>query len=181
MVGLSVESVRRLAELVEKHSLAELTVEENGLCITIKGHEAPANGAAQGDSSAAGALPPVVLAESLPRALELAPAGAEVHPAAMQPAKQTPPVAPLAENLRQITAPMVGVFYRTPAPDAPPYVEIGDQIEEEQTIGLIEAMKVFSEIPSEFGGEVVETPAHNGKLVQQGDPLVVVRVAEELL
>ena len=77
-------------------------------------------------------------------------------------------------HLFRIESPMTGVFYRTPAPDEPSYVEVGDEIEEGQTIGLIEAMKVFSEVPSEVSGRVVDIPAAGGKLVQAGDVLVVV-------
>ncbi len=78
----------------------------------------------------------------------------------------------------QVRAPMTGVFYRAPAPKEPPFVEVGDHIEVGQTIGLIEAMKVFSEVPSEVAGRVVDIPAKNGELVQQDQVLVVVAVEE---
>lgn len=77
-----------------------------------------------------------------------------------------------------VRAPMTGVFYRAPAPKEPPFVEVGDYIEVGQTIGLIEAMKVFSEVPSEVAGRVVDIPAKNGELVQQDQVLVVVAVEE---
>ncbi len=73
----------------------------------------------------------------------------------------------------------MGVFYRAPAPDAPAFVEVGDVIEVGTEVGLIEAMKVFSPIPSEVAGEVVEIPGQNGKLVREGEVLVRVRVTEE--
>ena len=82
-------------------------------------------------------------------------------------------------DIYNIVAPLVGVFYRAPAPDAPPFVEVGDIVEVGMEIGLIEAMKVFSPIPSEVAGEVVAVPASNAGLVQQGEILVRIRVAEE--
>jgi len=82
------------------------------------------------------------------------------------------------EHLFEIASPMIGVFYRRPSPDSLPYVEVGDIIEAEQTVGLIEAMKVFSEVLSEVAGRVVAIPAENCKLVQQGDVLVVIDASE---
>lgn len=148
---VDLEQVKELVKLVEEHNLAELTVEEDGVTITVKGTaacRAPAEHAA------------VPTAEQ--------PTGPPQPKAAAEP----------TANLFRIEAPMVGVFYRAPSPDSPPFVEVGEIIEVGQAVGLIEAMKVFSEIPSEVAGEVVEIPVQNGKLVQQGDVLVVVRLAE---
>jgi acetyl-CoA carboxylase biotin carboxyl carrier protein len=72
-----------------------------------------------------------------------------------------------------VVSPITGVFYRSPSPDAPPFLEIGDRVEEGQTIGLIEAMKVFSEIPADGSGRVVRVLAQSGKLVNQGDTLML--------
>ncbi len=72
-----------------------------------------------------------------------------------------------------VRSPLIGVFYEAPAPDAVPFVEVGDVVAEGQTVCIIEAMKVFNEIKAEWRGRVVAIPAENGALVQAGDPLVV--------
>jgi acetyl-CoA carboxylase biotin carboxyl carrier protein len=73
-----------------------------------------------------------------------------------------------------IISPLVGIYYRASAPDAEPFVSVGDEVEVGQTIGIVEAMKVFNEIPSDRAGVVLATPAEDGKLVQVGQPLVVI-------
>lgn len=73
-----------------------------------------------------------------------------------------------SENWIELCAPMTGVFYRAPSPDAPPYVEVGDVVEEGQIVCLIEAMKVFNEIPADKSGRVVQICAESGQLVEQG-------------
>ncbi len=85
------------------------------------------------------------------------------------------PVAPVAPALVPLASPMVGVFYQAPSPGEPNFVEIGDRIERGQTIGLIEAMKVFNEITAEASGTLVEIPAGNGQLVETGMPLMLLR------
>jgi acetyl-CoA carboxylase biotin carboxyl carrier protein len=72
-----------------------------------------------------------------------------------------------------VRSPLIGIFYRAPAPEAPPLVEIGDQVEEGQPVCVVEAMKVFNEIKAEWSGRVIAIPAENGKLVQAGEPLIV--------
>ena len=89
----------------------------------------------------------------------------------------TAPVAAVAAKpeLVPLPSPMVGVFYLAPSPGEPNFVEIGDRIERGQTIGLIEAMKVFNEITAEASGTLVETPVGNGQLVETGMPLMLLR------
>ncbi len=72
-----------------------------------------------------------------------------------------------------VRAPLIGVFYRAAAPDAPPFVEVGDVVKEGDTLCIVEAMKVFNEIKAEWSGRVLAIPGENGQLVQAGDPLVV--------
>lgn len=79
--------------------------------------------------------------------------------------------------VRTLDAPIMGVFYRSPAPGEPPFVEAGDSIEVGQPIGMIEAMKVFSEVPAEIGGRVATILVENGTLVQPGDPLIALEGA----
>lgn len=156
---IDVNEIRKLVELVEKHHLEELTVEHADVSVTVKG------------KSSRPAIPIVT-------------AGAEQTspPAIEHEAEETAPIEPVAAhegNIVDIVAPLVGVFYRAPAPDAPTFVEVGDVIEVGSEVGLIEAMKVFSPIPSEVAGEVVEIPGQNGKLVREGEVLVRVRLIEE--
>lgn len=90
--------------------------------------------------------------------------------------KPHPPVVSGA-RMAEIRAPLLGVFYRAPAPDAPPYVEVGDWIESGQTVGLVEAMKVFNEIDSEIEGRVADILVASGELVQEGQVLMAVELA----
>lgn len=76
-----------------------------------------------------------------------------------------------------VPAPIMGVYYRSPSPGEPPFVEVGDKVSAGDPIGTIEAMKVFSEVVSEVSGVVVAIPAENGKLVHAGDSLVVIEEA----
>jgi len=97
-------------------------------------------------------------------------------PAEVPDAGYTVPVASAAPavpqtHLVELRAPMTGVFYRAPSPDAPPYVEVGDSVEEGQIVCLIEAMKVFNEVPADRSGKVVEICASSGQLVEQGTVL----------
>ncbi|MBI2864632.1 MAG: biotin carboxyl carrier domain-containing protein [Chloroflexi bacterium] len=77
-----------------------------------------------------------------------------------------------AENTKQVTSPLTGVFYLSPSPTSPPFVEAGDVIEEGQVVGMVEAMKVFNEIKAEWSGRVVRIFARSGELVQTGQALL---------
>jgi acetyl-CoA carboxylase biotin carboxyl carrier protein len=84
------------------------------------------------------------------------------------------PEAPTVPAGHVIESPLVGTFYRTPSPDAPPFVEVGDMVEVGQTVAIVEAMKVFNEITADITGRIVAIPAENGKLVQVDQPLVII-------
>jgi acetyl-CoA carboxylase biotin carboxyl carrier protein len=89
---------------------------------------------------------------------------------------KTPPkeVAVTDERLFRITAPLTGVFYSRPRPDAPPFISVGSPIEPGQVVALVEAMKFFNEVRSEVGGVVREIVAKDGQLVRHGDTLIIV-------
>lgn len=72
----------------------------------------------------------------------------------------------------EITSPMVGTFYRAPAPDEPPFVALGDRIAPGQTVCIIEAMKLMNEIEAEISGEIVEIALENGQPVEYGQTLM---------
>ena len=75
-------------------------------------------------------------------------------------------------DLLHIRSPLLGIFYRSPSPEAEAFVAVGELVEVGQTIGVVEAMKVFNEITSEVAGRVVKVLAEPGQLVHAGDPLI---------
>ena len=89
---------------------------------------------------------------------------------------QSPARTGTAEGGRQIIikSPMVGTFYRAPAPDAPPFVEVGQDIEMGQVVCIIEAMKLMNEIKAEVAGRIIEVLAQSGDPVEFGQPLFAV-------
>jgi oxaloacetate decarboxylase (Na+ extruding) subunit alpha len=79
-----------------------------------------------------------------------------------------------AGRLVPIVAPMVGTFYRAPKPDAPPFVNEGDEVRTGQTVCILEAMKLFNEITSEVAGRIARVLVENGAPVEYGQPLFLV-------
>jgi acetyl-CoA carboxylase biotin carboxyl carrier protein len=73
-----------------------------------------------------------------------------------------------------VPAPMVGTFYRAPAPNEPPYVQVGDEVRPGDVIGLIEAMKIMNEIECEVHGRVAQLMVDNAQPVEYGQPLMTI-------
>ncbi|MBA3231225.1 MAG: acetyl-CoA carboxylase biotin carboxyl carrier protein, partial [Acidobacteria bacterium] len=119
--------------------------------------------------AAAAALPPAA-----------AGAAATVNPA---PPASSPdaarPLPPSADDdsveLVVVKSPIVGTFYNTPEPGAPPFVEVGQRVKKDQVLCIIEAMKLMNEITSEYDGEIVSAYVENGKPVQYGERLFAIR------
>jgi acetyl-CoA carboxylase biotin carboxyl carrier protein len=101
--------------------------------------------------------------QSVPVATYAPPAAAPVGEA------PTPAANP---NYTKVIAPLTGVFYRSPSPDAASFVEAGDRIDVGDVVCVLEAMKLFNEIQSDYAGTVVRIVPENGELVSQGDELV---------
>jgi len=152
------EDLCRLAGLVEDNGLSELRYEEGDLRITLR--------------TAAYRPAPVHPVAMIAPFEEADIDNVRVHVVAPDHPDAESAV-PSAE-LSRIEAPVMGVFYRAPKPGEPPYIEVGDIVEDGQPIGMIEAMKVFSEVLSEVSGRVREIPARSGALVHPGETLVIV-------
>jgi acetyl-CoA carboxylase biotin carboxyl carrier protein len=117
------------------------------------------------------------------------PGQAVVAPVMAAPVAAAAPVKPLdsaspppaatstRSDLLEITAPMVGTFYRAPAPGEPSFVEVGNRINVGQAVCILEAMKLMNELESEVGGEVVEILVDNGTPVEFGQVLMRVKPA----
>ena len=147
--GIGLAEIRRLIRLVQRTGIGELELSSNGRTVRI--------------SAAAGSP-----------ALALGPATAASAPASAPPAAATVTPAPAVDTHVAITSPMVGTFYRAPAPDADPYAEVGDMVDVGQTVCIIEAMKLMNEIESEVRGRVVKILVENAQSVEFGQRLFLV-------
>jgi len=114
-----------------------------------------------------------VMAPVMPAPVAAAPA--PVAPA--EPASAPPASTATRSDLLEVIAPMVGTFYRAPAPGEPSFVEVGSRINVGQTVCILEAMKLMNELESEVGGEVVEILVDNGTPVEFGQVLMRVKPA----
>jgi len=158
ILGFELDEIARLIALVEEGDLDEIILEEEGRKLRIRGPRAQRPVATQ---TAPATTSIVTQAPALP------------PPPRRAATENAPPAA--EEGTIALVSPMVGVFYRAGKPGDPPLIEIGQRITVDQPTGLIEAMKIFSEIPAEHGGVVVAIPAKDGALVQAGMPLVIVK------
>ena len=154
-----IEKIRRLASLMERRGLSRLVLTEDGVTVRLESGPQARHGIA---------MPAEMLATMVPALAGVAEAGPDPEP-------ETPTEEALAGPVgTPLLSPTTGTFYRAPAPGEPPFVDVGDFVAVGQTVGIIMAMKVMSEVPAEVAGEVTAIPAQDGELVQSGTPLVVV-------
>ena len=164
---LSFNELRELVAALNQTDIAELTLKNDGFELTLRKPSA---------------LQPDVVMSPAPAAVSPAPAFAPApvdstpSPAAQPQAEVAPAALPAIDpNLVEITAPMVGTFYRSPAPDESSFVEIGDRIQSGQTVCIIEAMKLMNELEAEVSGEIVDILVENAEPIEFGQPLMRVR------
>jgi acetyl-CoA carboxylase biotin carboxyl carrier protein len=147
---MDLRKLKKLIDLVQESGISELEVTEGEERVRIaRGGMAPAYA-----PPAAPALAPM-------------PAPAAVLAAPVEAAPSVP-----AGHV--VKAPMVGTFYRSPSPDAKPFVELGHSITEGQTVRIIEAMKLMNEIESDAGGVIKAILVENGQPVEYGQPLFII-------
>ena len=156
---MELEQIKAIIGMMKVNDLSEFQMEQDGLKIRIKrGPE----GFQQSVTLPPAAPPPAVAA----------PIGTPAPAPALAGSASAPPAA----DAKHIVSPMVGTFYRAPAPDAPTYVEVGQEVDPETVVCIIEAMKVMNEIKAEVKGVVTEVLAENAKPVEFGQKLFAVRV-----
>jgi acetyl-CoA carboxylase biotin carboxyl carrier protein len=160
------KELKELMNYIARSGFVEFEMEREGFKLKlVKESVNPAPGGNSGSHA------PVVVPAPQPAQASQPPA--PVVPAIPAAPRESPPA-----GIVQVTAPMVGTFYRAPNPDAPSFVETGDRVEKGQVLCIIEAMKLMNEIESEFAGEVVEIPVASGQPVEYGEVLFRIRVAE---
>ena len=160
---IDLEFLRGLIGAVDESGIDSLEISRGGTRIRISKTPPPAPVAAAG-TAAAPAAAPAQAAHLLAQPVS-APAAQGAGGAAAE-----APAAPKS-NLVEIKSPMVGTFYRSPAPEAPAYVEVGTRVAQGQTLCILEAMKLMNELESDLAGTVREICVENGEPVEYGQVL----------
>ncbi len=156
------EEIRELIELVGSSGVSSVEVEHAGSRLRIEGTGA-GRGRRTGSPMAVAGAQPVASSPAMPATSTTAGSSlSEVEEEA---------------GLHEINSPIVGTFYRSPNPDADPYVKMGDFVERGQTLCIVEAMKLMNEIECDTSGTVVKVMPQNADPVEYGQPLFMIRPA----
>ena len=150
-----IETISKLADIVNDKELSEITINANGGSITIKGKKPLP------------VPPPVMAVPPVPQAVQAAP---------QQPAEV--PAAKAKEEINGgniVKSPIVGTYYRSPSPDKPPFVKVGDKVKKGDVIMIIESMKLMNEVQSEFDGVVERILVSDGQAVEFDQTIMIIK------
>ena len=156
---MDLKEIKAIIDLMKKNSLSEFELEEKEFKIKLKRP---------------------IGAVALPAVMPVDDPELTAFPAAARPVAVAAPAAPAATAAAgagdaEIKSPMIGTFYRTPSPDAAPYVDVGSEVGPDTVVCIIEAMKVMNEIKAETRGVITAIVAENGKPVEFGQTLFKIR------
>ncbi|MFO7975881.1 MAG: acetyl-CoA carboxylase biotin carboxyl carrier protein [Candidatus Hydrogenedentota bacterium] len=154
-LNVDIEKLQELLHIFEASELSEIEIEEDGTRIRLK---------------KGGSVQPSVPSYPVMAAPQL---DMSASSGAAQTASQNAGTAE-DDSTATITSPMVGVFYVAPAPDQPPFVKPGDIVQEQQTVCIVEAMKLMNEVTTQFRAKILKVLAENGEPVEFGQPLFAV-------
>ena len=155
------EHIEKLIRIFEASGLGELEIEENGRRMRLQ-KSIPAPPAPQ-------ALPAPVTPIL----------GAAVPQQIAAPTEEAASAESIEEGYETIESPMVGTFYTSPAPGEPAFVAVGDAIEENQTVCIVEAMKLMNEVVAKFAGKIEKVLVEDGQPVEFGQPLFRIRAVDQ--
>jgi acetyl-CoA carboxylase biotin carboxyl carrier protein len=159
-VSLRYEEVAEILKIIDSSSCDEVIVETGDIKLVVRRNSSPSHVAPAAERAGSVSVPAMAV-----------PPGPRTD-AAAAPRRAATVQAATAGQI-EVTAPMVGTFYRAPSPDAPPFVEIGTVVQPGQPLCIIEVMKLFTTINSEYAGRVSEIGAEVGDLVEYGRTLFV--------
>jgi acetyl-CoA carboxylase biotin carboxyl carrier protein len=157
---MNIKEIEALIKFVEKVGVSEVSIEQKDLKITIKTHPAPQQ-----------------IIHAAPQQMMMPPPAQAAAPqTGAAPAALPAETKAASDESKYITvkSPMIGTFYRTPSPDKPVFINVGDEIKPGKVLCIIEAMKLFNEIESEVAGRVVKVLVDNATPVEYDQPLFLV-------
>ena len=158
---MDLDLIKKLVKMVDTSSVTDLEIEENGMKIKIAKKIRSSQVITQ-------AQIPMASAQSV---LQPGAVGAEEN------AKQKAEAELTSANIHEIRSPIVGTFYRAPAPDADSYVQVGSAVSPGSVLCIVEAMKLMNEIESDVNGKIVKILVENGKPVEYNQPLFLIELA----
>ena len=158
------KQIQELIKTINKSNISELSIEQGDFKITIKQEHTSHAIQSAGNPVGHPAYIPVMTPH---------PAAAPVHHTHIEVEKPALP-APSSNNYVSIKSPMIGTFYRSPSPDKPAFVNVGDEIKPGQVLCIIEAMKLFNEIESEVSGRIVKVVADDSTPVEYDQVLFLI-------
>jgi acetyl-CoA carboxylase biotin carboxyl carrier protein len=160
---VDLDQLKQILNLVREHELSEFEIEHDGLRLKIR--KDVANGAT---APPAAVVPSVAVPVGAPAVAAAAGVGLPI-------AGATSPEEIADIELAVVKSPIVGTFYRSPEPGAPPFVDVGSIVKKGQVLCIIEAMKLMNEIDSESDGEIISVYVESGQPVQYGERLFAIR------
>jgi len=165
---MEIKEIRQLIRLVESANISEIEIEEEGRKIRISKNS--------NHSTETVFMNPAPMVSYHPQPPAAAPQSQPVqnHTETTTPDVGSAMTESVATEYHEVRSPMVGTFYRTPAPDADPYVEVGQNITVGQTLCIIEAMKLMNEIESDFAGKIAKIVVENSQPVEYNQVLFLV-------
>ena len=160
---MTVDEIKEILELMREHELAEFELQRDGETLRLRKHSPPQWTGPMATMPAAAFHPPA--------------APPAVAPPAPSSGSETAVLEPASEDvdLAIVKSPIVGTFYRSGEPGAPPFVDTGQTVKKGQVLCIIEAMKLMNEINAECDGEIVKVYVENGQAVQYGERLFAIR------
>lgn len=156
---MELKEIKELIKLVSESGVSEVEVERGDFKVSIKKIEEKTT---------------IIQQAAAPMVQAYAPAAPQAPVASAPVAPSAPVHTPVASNLITIKSPMIGTYYKTPSPDKPAFVNVGDEIKVGQVLCIVEAMKLFNEIESEVSGRIVKILVENSSPVEYDQPLFLV-------
>lgn len=157
---MDIRKVKKLIELLEASSVDEIEIKEGEESVRISRNTA---------------APIAMAAAAVPAAPAMPAPAAPAAPAAAPAAVPAPaPAAPTVDTDNAVKSPMVGTFYRSPSPDAPAFVEVGQSVRAGDVLCIVEAMKMMNQIEADRAGTVTAIHAENGEPVEFDQPLITI-------
>lgn len=150
-----IETIEKLADIIESRELSEITITDGDKTITVKGKRCV--------PQPPPAFAPMAAPAAMPQVQNNAPAEDKAE------------TAPADAGGNIVKSPIVGTFYASPSPDKPPFVKVGDTVKKGDIIMIIESMKLMNEIQSEFSGTVERLLVSDGQAVEYDQPIMIIK------